>query len=350
MYSKIKILNTEYLEKYLLISDNKTLYIGVIVKDIINFLKYDFSIDIIVKRINDKHNIQLSNQDVINVKTKIDTFLIKKQKSNLYKVVDFFNPSKVSIHKSLLSIFSTRVFYIIFFFFFAINYFTLVYTTSQNKINSFYDNIIIITTLFFILFFHELGHSFSAKKFNVNVKEIGFGFYYIFPVFYVNLNESWKLKKEKRIIINLSGIYTQLIIGVILTIFMYFFNENRLIISIFKINFYVILLNLNPFLKFDGYWVVSDLLEESNLLKTSNDLIKEKFTLKTTSKLKGWITLYTIMRILFVAYLTFFMIKKIMIIYIKYRGESRLSISDNIFVLIITLYVFKKVLSNLKNS
>jgi putative peptide zinc metalloprotease protein len=181
------------------------------------------------------------------------------------------------------------------------------------------------------------------------VKEIGFGFYHFFPVFYVNLNESWRLKKDKRTIINLSGIYIQLIIGMFLTVFMVFFNENRLLLSIFKTNFYIILLNLNPFLKFDGYWVLSDLLEENNLLKTSNNLIKEKFKLKAINKFEDFIiTIYTILRITFIAFIVLFVIKRIINIHTKYTDQSELSIDEGIFILLLVLYIFRILFNKLK--
>lgn len=348
MYSKIEIFDTEHLEKYLLISNNNTLYIGSIVKDIVSLLKYEFTIKVIVKTINAKYNIQLSIQDVTEIKKNIDFFLIKKDASNLYKIAVIFNPTKISLPKSLLNILFTNYFYCLFIFFLITNCFAYVQITSQNKINDHNDNITIAIALFIILFFHELGHSFSAKKFNVNVKEIGLGLYYIFPVLYVNLKESWKLKKEKRIIINLSGIYFQLIIGSFLALFIFFFKENRVLVPIFKINLSILLLNLNPFLKFDGYWVISDLLEEINLLRTSNNLIKEKFKLKTRNKFNNWILLYTVLRIIFIVCIVSFTIKKLTNIYAKYVGHSEFNLGDNIFLLIFSLYIFKILIRQLK--
>lgn len=223
MYSKIEIFDTEYLEKHLLISNNNTLYIGTIVKDIVTFLKHGFDIEMIVKKINKKHKTHLSIGDVATIKKNIDFFLTKREVSNLYKVVILFNPSKISIPKSILNIFFKKYFYCFLLFFLIINFFASIQIFSLNTSNTSSENIIVAISLFTILLFHELGHSFSAKKFDVNVKEIGFGFYYIFPVLYVNLKESWKLKRNKRIIINLSGVYIQLIIGFFLALYIYIY-------------------------------------------------------------------------------------------------------------------------------
>ena len=208
----------------------------------------------------------------------------------------------------------------------------------------------ILISIFLVLIFHELGHSIAAKGFNLDVNEIGFGLYYIFPVFYVDLNQSWKLKKEKRTIINLSGIYIQLIIGIILIILSYFLNDNRVILTVFKINFYIILFNLNPFLKFDGYWVLSDWLGENNLMKKSNTQIKEKFKVKPSEKTKVWINVYTISRILFIAYLFYVLFTKTISITNKIFSNMSLTLSENIFILIVAFIMIKSIITKIRKN
>lgn len=119
-------------------------------------------------------------------------------------------------------------------------------------------------------------------------------------------------------------------------------------ISIFKINLSIALLNLNPFLKFDGYWVLSDLLNEANLLKTSNNLIKDKF--RTISKISNWIVIYTILRIIFIVCIVFFTIKKAISIYLKLVEHKELNIGDSLFLLILSLYIFKILIRKLKKT
>jgi|GEM_PF-1980895 len=348
MYSKIEILDTEYLEKYLLISNNSTLYIGTIVKDVVIFLKYGFDIEMIAKKINEKHESKLSIRDISAIKTNIDIFLTKREVSNLSKIVILFNPSKIPISQSIINTFFKKFFYSFLFLSLFINCFASTWITHSNTTTSTNETIIIAISVFAILLFHELGHSFSAKGFNVNVKEIGFGFYYILPVLYVNLKESWKLKSDKRIIINLSGIYFQLIIGSFLAIYICFFDQNKVLTSIFKVNLSIILLNVNPFLKFDGYWILSDLLNETNLLKTSNNLIKNKF--KTINKTNNWIVTYTILRIIFIVCIVSFAVKKTIDIYIKYIEHTELNIGDGFFLLILSFYVFKLLIRKFKKK
>jgi putative peptide zinc metalloprotease protein len=176
---------------------------------------------------------------------------------------------------------------------------------------------------FIILIFHEVGHIIGAKNYNVNVKESGIGLYFILPVFYVNLNESWKLERKKRVIINLSGAYFQSLIGVLIIALMLFSTiKTDFLWYLFIINFLIIFINLNPFIKFDGYWVLSDLLKENNLDELSTDFFKNPFNRKKVFPLR--IKVYAICKAIFLAGLFGFLF------YGLYKFIHRSIIEDNI--------------------
>lgn len=135
---------------------------------------------------------------------------------------------------------------------------------------------VVYVSLFFIIIFHELAHASSAFKFGVKAKTIGFGFYSIFPVFYADITGIWALNKNKRMIVNLAGIFVQSILGIIL--YLVYTNIAIKDTSIFLIhsiyfiliaNSMTILINLFPFFKFDGYWCYSDFFNIPNLSKRS---------------------------------------------------------------------------------
>jgi len=133
-----------------------------------------------------------------------------------------------------------------------------------------------------ILLFHELGHAAAAKYYGVKPKEIGFGFYLIFPVLYANVTEVWRLDKYKRIIVNLGGVYFQGLIHIGLIIYLCLFPEFNHALTIvfaflYKINIVVILYALTPFFRNDGYWVYSDFFELPNLNKRANRFPKDLF-------------------------------------------------------------------------
>jgi len=246
-------------------------------------------------------NIETINEIVDN---KINNFLFASQTKTFFKLVKLFNPSLLKLPKAFLAIFEPLLFYCLFFLLAVLNVciylFTFHYKTTTVK-----EGLSVYFLLLLVLIFHELGHSLSSKKYNIDVKEIGFGLYYILPVFYVNLNEVWKLDKKKRILINLSGMFFQLIAGLFIFLLCQIFkNQEKIFMSLFMVNFIIIVLNLNPFLKFDGYWIVSDLLNENNLSKTSNEIMKNIFRFKKNLQ-KPIFIFYAISRFLFILWVIF---------------------------------------------
>ena len=350
MYKNIEIFETDFSEKYLLSSNNKTLLVGIIVKDIVLLLKSGYPVDKINHEICKIHNTDITYEQILKTKTAIDKFLNDKKKSSLIKLIKLFNPNNLSIPTIKPKKKFNKLFYFIFALTLGVNFyffFTLTSTTHKNI----YEEFLIYSFVFIILFLHEIRHLISAKLFKINVDEIGICLYTIFPVFYINLNESWRLKSFKRNIINISGILTQLLIGCII-IFILFVSDNtnlaQILNSIFHINFVIILLNLNPFLKFDGYWILSDLVQEKNLLKTSNDIIRHPFSYNP--KTKTTIINITILRLIFIIVFLMYIIKKILNLFLNIFNHNDLSNSEKIFILILLIYLTRYIILKLKNT
>jgi putative peptide zinc metalloprotease protein len=124
--------------------------------------------------------------------------------------------------------------------------------------------------LFLIFFLHEVGHATASKYFGVNPGEISFGFYLVFPVFFADVSKIWSLNKRKRIVVNLGGVYFQLLInGLLIPIALLLPDSNRLLSTIIHTNVFVIFYSLVPFLRYDGYWIYSDWFEIPNLMRRS---------------------------------------------------------------------------------
>lgn len=116
--------------------------------------------------------------------------------------------------------------------------------------------------------FHEMGHAAACRYFNAENGGVGFGLYISFPVFYTDVTNIWRLTRKQRIIVNFSGVYFQLLF--LLPFFVIYFltgdNIPKLFIYTINLNF---LFTLNPFFKFDGYWIMSDLMGVPNLRSRS---------------------------------------------------------------------------------
>ena len=121
-------------------------------------------------------------------------------------------------------------------------------------------------------FFHELGHASACKYYKLKHGGIGFGLYLNFPVLYTNVTEIWKLDRKRRCIVNIAGVYFQCTFLSVLLIIYFIINSEivKYMILIMNLNF---LITLNPFFKFDGYWIISDMLGIPNLNDRSKELI-----------------------------------------------------------------------------
>jgi len=133
--------------------------------------------------------------------------------------------------------------------------------------------------LLFIKSLHELGHAFTAKKYGCKVPAMGVAFLVLFPVLYTDTTDSWKLKsKYKRLRIVLAGLKVELYLAMIAT-FLWSFTPDGIINSIL---FMVattswitsILLNVSPFMRFDGYYALSDWSASENLQPRSFAMAK----------------------------------------------------------------------------
>lgn len=137
----------------------------------------------------------------------------------------------------------------------------------------------VIGLIFFMLlssFFHELGHASACKYFGLNHGGIGFGLYLNFPVFYTDVTSVWKLTRKQRLVVNIAGVYFQSLLLIILLTTLIFTHNKILWYLSLLVNF-SFLMTLNPFFKFDGYWIMSDLLGVPNLRTRSKELISYFF-------------------------------------------------------------------------
>lgn len=187
------------------------------------------------------------------------------------------------IHRytSFLSpLFTKKVFYpvLIFCFLFVVVSlglnFNLIYTELFNL--SFYNWGIFILFFGISTFFHEIGHASSCEHFGVRHGDIGFGFYLFVPVMFADVSGIWKLPKRDRIVVNLAGMWMDFINASIMLL-LFYTTQNINFILIAVAIFLSTLGNINPFLRYDGYWVLSDLIDVPNLRKKSNETLIQVF-------------------------------------------------------------------------
>jgi len=131
--------------------------------------------------------------------------------------------------------------------------------------------------------FHEFGHATAAHHYGAKHSGIGGGFYLFTPVYFADVTDIWKLPKRQRIVVNLAGMYFELIYVTFLILTGLLF-ELPIVIIFGCIILMLSLRNLNPFMRSDGYWILSDALEKPNLMAHGFNKIKEVFQSKASWK------------------------------------------------------------------
>ena len=126
---------------------------------------------------------------------------------------------------------------------------------------------------------HELGHAYTATRYGVRVAHMGLAFLVLWPVLYTDTGESWKLPdRRQRLAISSAGIVTELGIATLATLgwalcepgdvrqALFFLATTSWALSL--------ALNASPFMRFDGYFILSDLLDFQNLHERSSALAR----------------------------------------------------------------------------
>ncbi len=117
---------------------------------------------------------------------------------------------------------------------------------------------------------HELGHAFAIKRFGGVVPDFGVLFLFMTPCAYVDANSSWTLPSRwQRIVVALGGMYVETLIAFVFAIIwagtppglLQDVAQNVVVLA----SITTLLININPLIKFDGYYVFSDLFGVFNL-------------------------------------------------------------------------------------
>src|SRR5690606_28977904 len=141
------------------------------------------------------------------------------------------------------------------------------------------ENLILLVIAFpLIKAVHELGHAFAVKRWGGAVHEIGMMFLVCMPVPYVDASDSLAFQsKWQRALVGGAGILVEVTLAALALIV--WVNAEEGLVRAFAFNVMLIggvstlLFNGNPLLKFDGYYVLSDILEIPNLANRANQYL-----------------------------------------------------------------------------
>lgn len=106
--------------------------------------------------------------------------------------------------------------------------------------------------------FHEVGHASGCRYGGARPGRIGFGMYLMLPAFYTNVNDAYRLKRTGRLRTDLGGIYFNAVFIIVCTI-VFYFTHSAFLIAAILLTHLGILEQLLPIVRFDGYYILSDL-------------------------------------------------------------------------------------------
>lgn len=117
---------------------------------------------------------------------------------------------------------------------------------------------------------HELAHAYTAKLYGLRVPTMGVAFLVLWPVLYTDTTAAWRLTSRKqRLNIAIAGIAAELGLAIIATLLWSFLPVGELKSIAFFLAattwIMTLLINLNPFMRFDGYYILSDSLNLPNM-------------------------------------------------------------------------------------
>lgn len=131
---------------------------------------------------------------------------------------------------------------------------------------------------------HELGHGIACRHYGGECHEMGLMLLVFTPCLYCNVSDAWMLPRRRhRIIISAAGVYVELLLASVCLFLWWFsvpgpFNAACLnVVIVCSVS--TALFNGNPLLRYDGYYILSDLVEIPNLRQQAAALVRNALSL-----------------------------------------------------------------------
>jgi putative peptide zinc metalloprotease protein len=140
-------------------------------------------------------------------------------------------------------------------------------------------NLAWLTVIFIaIKFIHETGHGVICKRFGGQVPEFGVMLLVLLPSPYVDASSAWSFpSKWQRMAVGAGGMIFELAIaGAAVHLFIHAPDaqiKQLAFNAMLTASISTVFFNANPLMRFDGYYILSDLLEVPNLMQRSNRML-----------------------------------------------------------------------------
>lgn len=126
---------------------------------------------------------------------------------------------------------------------------------------------------------HEFAHAYTARNYGCRVRKMGVAFIVFFPRFYTDITDSWRIPDRwKRFQIDGAGVFSELLIGGFAALVWANTSPgpaNTVAYYIFAVSILnTVFVNGNPFIRYDGYYMLMDIVNIDNLQKRGTELVR----------------------------------------------------------------------------
>ncbi len=126
---------------------------------------------------------------------------------------------------------------------------------------------------------HEMGHALACRRFSVECHEMGVLWLFFLPCLYCDVSDSWRLSSRwQRMAIALAGIYIELMVALVAYVAWCLAApgsfQSIMLLTAISASIGTVMINGNPLLRYDGYFVLSDCLGWPNLWQDASQAFR----------------------------------------------------------------------------
>ena len=178
-------------------------------------------------------------------------------------------------------------------------WFFFIHGAAQSTRELLYNPILLLMVLGLVVLataLHEIGHATAARYGGAEPGVMGVGIYIVWPAFYTDVTDAYRLGRGGRLRTDLGGVYFNVlfVLGIAAAYFVTGFEPLLILIPIQHLQ---ILQQFLPFLRLDGYYILSDLTGVpdmfSRIKPTLKSAIPGKETEDKVEELKPWVRVVT---------------------------------------------------------
>ena len=121
--------------------------------------------------------------------------------------------------------------------------------------------------------FHECGHATACRYGGARPGKIGAGIYLVWPSFFTNVTDSYRLSRAARLRTDLGGLYFNLIFILGMAV-LYEATRAQILLLVIAVTHLEMLQQLLPFVRFDGYFILSDIVGVPDLFARVTPILR----------------------------------------------------------------------------